>query len=72
MSDKDTPASTPRPKRLKKQEARESLPEDLRPMFDKLCEEYLYWAQYYYGSHLISYSIIKELVEDGWRKDGKK
>ena len=60
-------ASSP-PQRLKKKEAREALPENLRETFDKLCEETLYWSQYYYGSSFISYSIIKELVEDGWRK----
>lgn len=60
------------PKRLKKAEAREALPESLRPVFDKLCEETLYWSQYYYGSHFVSYSIIKELVEDGWTKLPKK
>ena len=56
------------PKRLTKQEAREALPEELRQTFDKLCEETLYWSQYYYGTTFISYSILKELVEDGWTK----
>lgn len=56
------------PKRLNKQEAREALPEELRDTFDKLCEETLYWSQYYYGAHFISYSILKELVDDGWVK----
>ncbi len=56
------------PQRLKKQEAREALSEELRPTYDSLCEETLYWSQYYYGTSLISYSIIKELVEDGWKK----
>jgi len=56
------------PVRLKKKEAREALPEELRPIFDKLCEETLYWSQYYYGTNFISYSILKELVEDGWQK----
>jgi hypothetical protein len=60
-------ASKP-PKRLNKQEARESLPEEARPMFDQLCEDTLLWSNYYYGTSLISYSIIKELVECGWRK----
>jgi hypothetical protein len=55
-------------KRLKKDEARDSLPEELRPMFDMLCEETLAWSQAYYGTSLISYSIIKELVESGWTK----
>jgi hypothetical protein len=62
-----TPPALP-PQRLKKKEAREALPEDLRPIYDRLCEETQYWSQYYYGSTLISYSIIKELVEDGWTK----
>jgi len=56
------------PQRLKKQEAREALSEELRPIYDSLCEETLYWSKYYYGTSLISYSIIKELVEDGWKK----
>jgi hypothetical protein len=66
-SDSEIPR-TSSPRRLKKQEAREALPENLRPTYDKLCEETHYWSQYYYGSTLISYSIIKELVEDGWTK----
>jgi len=60
------------PRRLKKIEAREALAEELRPIFDQLCEETLYWSQYYYGSTFISYSIIKELVEDGWSKSSAK
>lgn len=60
------PGSAPR--RLKKAEAREALSVELQPVYDKLCEETLYWSQYYYGSTFISYSILKELVEDGWRK----
>ena len=60
------------PQRLKKKEAREALSEELRPIYDSLCEETLYWSQYYYGSTFISYSLIKELVEDGWRKIPRK
>ena len=56
------------PNRLTRKQARDALPDDLRSMFDQLCEETLLWSQYYYGSTLISYSIIKELIEDGWRK----
>ena len=63
------PPTESAPQRLKKAEARESLPEELRPVFDKLCEETLHWSKFYYrGSALISYSIIKELVQDGWTK----
>ena len=56
------------PKRLSKKEAREALPAELRDTFDKLCEETVFWSQYYYGATFISYSILKELVEDGWEK----
>jgi hypothetical protein len=69
MDDNKNSSPAPRPLKLKKAQAREALPENLRTTFDKLCEEYSYWSQYYYGSTLISYSIIKELVEDGWRKN---
>ncbi len=66
-------ASVHQPKRYSKREARQALPQELRETFDKLCEETLAWSQYYYGSSMISYSIIKELVEDGWTKlDSKK
>ena len=68
MSDRVRPKLIYPPQRLKKKEAREALPEELREIFDKLCEETLYWSQYYYGTHFISYSIIKELVEDGWKR----
>lgn len=64
----DTRSPKTSPVRLKKNEARESLPEELRPTFDKLCVETLSWSQYYYNTNFISYSIIKELVRDGWTK----
>jgi hypothetical protein len=67
MNDQVAPSSAP-PRRLKKHEAREALPVELRETFDELCKETLFWSQYYYGSSLISYSIIKELVETGWKK----
>ena len=60
--------TSPRPKRLTKDEARAALPENLRGTFDSLCEETLAWSQYYYGTHFISYAILKELVTSGWRK----
>jgi hypothetical protein len=56
------------PVRFSRTEAREQLPEDLKETFDILCEETLKWSQYYYATSFISYSIIMELVKDGWRK----
>jgi hypothetical protein len=60
------PVSTLR--RLSRAEAWGALPAELQPVYDKLCEETLHWSKYYYGSSFISYSILKELVEDGWTK----
>jgi hypothetical protein len=57
-----------RAKKLTRSEARERLPEDLRGTFDNLCDDTLAWSRYYYGTYLISYSILMELVKDGWRK----
>jgi hypothetical protein len=68
MSTKKSLSKSRPAKRLKKDEAREALPEELRQTFDKLCEETLRWSQYYYGTNFISYSILKELVDDGWTK----
>jgi hypothetical protein len=49
-------------------EARASLSPDLQPIFDTLCQEVVEWSTYYYGRKLISYSILKELVQSGWKK----
>jgi hypothetical protein len=70
------PANSQSPKaapvRLKREEARAALPEELRSTFDKLCDETLAWSRYYYNTNFISYSIIKELVGDGWAKNPSK
>lgn len=49
-------------------EARDDLRPELQPTFDALCEEVINWSNYFYGRKLISYSILKELVESGWKK----
>ena len=68
MTKNEGPPPSSSPRRMNKQQARDALPISLQDTFDKLCEETLYWSQYYYGASFISYSIIKELVEDGWKK----
>jgi hypothetical protein len=59
------------PRRLTREEARNALPDELRETFDKLCDETIAWSQYFYGTKMISYSILMRLVEDGWKKDRK-
>lgn len=53
---------------MTKEEARAALPEDLRNTFDSLCEETAAWSRFYYGTTMVSYSILMRLVEDGWAK----
>lgn len=65
-------ADNPRPQRLTREQAREALAPELRPTFDILCDETVAWSKYFYGTTMISYSILKHLVEDGWRKTSKK
>jgi hypothetical protein len=48
-------------------QARESLPEELRPVYDQLVEEYGFYALKHQGRRWVSYAIIAELVRDGWR-----
>jgi hypothetical protein len=48
-------------------EARESLPEDLRETYDRLVEEYSFYALKNYGRKWVAYKVIAELVRDGWR-----
>jgi hypothetical protein len=59
------------PKRLRREEAREALPENLRETFDKLCDDTIAWSKYYYGTTMVSYSILMRLVEDGWARSRK-
>jgi len=59
------------PRRLTRDEARNALPEELRQTFDRLCDETIAWSQYFYGTKMVSYSILMRLVEDGWNKTGK-
>jgi len=47
--------------------ARNTLPEELQPIYDQLVEEYAFHALQLYGRPWVAYAIIAELVKDGWR-----
>lgn len=47
--------------------ARNTLPEELRPIFDQMVEEYSFYALKHYGRAWVAYMVIAELVRDGWR-----
>lgn len=53
--------------RAKREEARESLPEELRPFFDLLVAEYQFFAKMHYQRPFVSYVILADLVKNGWR-----
>ena len=56
------------PKFLK---ARESLPEELRPIYEQMVDQYSFYALKHYGRAWVAYMVIAELVKDGWRPSVK-
>lgn len=54
----------------KHEEARSSLREELKPIFDELAEHYRFWARARYGSPFVSYAVLSDLVRSGWRCSG--
>lgn len=48
-------------------EARDSLPQDLRPIFEELVEQYAFHTTKLYGSGYVAYKVLAALVVDGWR-----
>jgi len=48
-------------------EARNSLPEELRPIFDDFVSDYRYAATLRHGKPYISYIVIADLIKAGWR-----
>lgn len=55
----------------KHEEARNSLPDDLRPIFDQLVAEYKYAAAMRHGAPYVSYIVLADIVRAGWRLSEK-
>jgi len=56
-------------KRTEKQDvARNTLPEELRPVFDELVDEYRYRAALRHGAPYVSFIVLADLVRAGWRR----
>jgi len=51
----------------KYQEARNTLSEELRPLFDQLVDEYHFHTVAHYGQGYVAYKVLASLVRDGWR-----
>ena len=52
---------------MTRDEARNSVPPDARPVFDRLVEEYRFHATVVHGRPFVSYGVLAALVRDGWR-----
>lgn len=56
------------PKRTEKHEAaRNSLPDELKPVFDDFVTDYKFAATKHHGSPFVSYVVLAEMVRLGWR-----
>lgn len=48
-------------------EARNSLPDELKPIFDDFVADYKYAATLRYGRPYISYIVLADMIRAGWR-----
>lgn len=53
-------------------EARNSLPDSLRGIFDELVDDYAFSATVHHGSRYVSYRVLADLVKNRWRLSGKE
>ena len=51
----------------KHEQARNSLPDELKPVFDDFVTDYRFAATKHHGSPFVSYIILAEMVRAGWR-----
>jgi hypothetical protein len=55
-------------KRTEKHEhARNSLPDELKPIFDDFVADYKFHGTKRYGSPFVSYIILADMIRAGWR-----
>ena len=55
----------------KHEEARNALPDDLKPVFDDFVADYKFAATKRYGSPFVSYIVLADMVRAGWRLTGE-
>lgn len=55
-----------RPRSEKREQARSSLPDDLKPVFDELVADYQFAAIKRHGAKWVSYAVLVDLVRAGW------
>jgi len=52
-------------------EARNSLPDELNPIFDDFVADYKYAATLRHGRPYISYIVLADMIKAGWRLSAK-
>ena len=55
----------------KSQAAEARLPEDLRPIYRQLVEQYAFLTHTRYGRGYVAYEVIADLILAGWRPSAK-
>ena len=48
-------------------EAESSLPDELKPVFQRLVNEYDYLTKLEYGRGYVAYKVLADLIAAGWR-----
>ena len=56
-----------KPRTDKYEQARNSLPDDLKPVFDELVEDYKFASVKQLGGGYVAYNVLAEIVRIGWR-----
>ena len=52
-------------------ESRNSLPDDLKPIFDDFVADYKFAATMRHGRPYISYIVLADMIRAGWRLSAK-
>jgi len=56
----------------KARQAEARLPEDLRPMYWRMVEEYAFLTHTRYGRGYVAYDILADMVLAGWRPSAER
>jgi hypothetical protein len=59
------------PRSNKRDEARDSLPDELKPIFDELVEDYRFATTTRFGQGYVAYIVLADLIRVGWRHTAK-
>jgi hypothetical protein len=60
------------PQSAKFLEARHSLPDELRPIYDEMVADYSWCTTKNYGRGYVAYSVLADMVRAGWRPSARQ